>query len=57
MKHPLNLFTASDILKGTFSLDEAYRALRTYETKHEADTDFPCVKTHDDVTALLIEFA
>lgn len=52
-----NLFTATDILTGTFSLDEAYRALRTYETKHEADTDFPCVKTHDDVTALLIEFA
>ncbi len=51
-----NLYTPSDLLTGTIPLDSAYKALYAYETAHKADADFPCVKIHDDATALLIEF-
>lgn len=52
-----SLYTLSDLLTGTVTLGKAYETLYTYETTHGTDADFPCVKIHDDATALLIEFA
>lgn len=48
------LLVPTDILSEKVTLEEAFSMLRNYETLHQNEADYPCVKAKDDVTALLL---
>lgn len=43
-----------EVLTGALPLREALLALRGYECRHGDEAEYPCVKRHDDATALLL---
>lgn len=49
------LFQPIDILNRSISLNDAYMKLRKHETENSHNIYYPCVKAHDDVTAVLFK--
>ena len=43
-----------EVLAGQLPLGEAISRLRDYERRHGDEAEYPCVKRHDDATALLL---